>query len=270
MTSTDAKSSESKGLKKENSLPFNAALAPPFQPRGEPCHSANSSVTDDSSGFTGSRDQTESRTTESADQASSGLGSKRTPYLVGYISVPIKNEQNDNEEKQLEIYGRQLTQEEKLARHLYWGKAPRHLHQNLPRFDGKDFYPPSPVKGSSGSGSVSSARLPSDDVIPTHRVPRKITTDPFRSLSRVTGSSHSTARKTTVSEAIPRDEYKAPRLRSPMSSRVAKAEGSSEDSVEAVSDVGPSSASQVSKDKPMPDDDEEEVVFKGRGAQRKE
>jgi len=44
------------------------------------------------------------------------------------------------------IYSRPLTDEEIRARYLYWGKAPRDVQSGLPKFDGKDFYPPSPFK----------------------------------------------------------------------------------------------------------------------------
>ncbi|KAL3421455.1 hypothetical protein PVAG01_07900 [Phlyctema vagabunda] len=58
------------------------------------------------------------------------------PYLVGT---------NDYSSNQL-TYPRELTDEEVRARHLYWGRAPRSAQKGLPKFDGKDFYPPSPVK----------------------------------------------------------------------------------------------------------------------------
>jgi hypothetical protein len=43
-------------------------------------------------------------------------------------------------------YSRELTDEERRARFLYWGKAPRSAQHGLPKYDGKHFYPPSPVK----------------------------------------------------------------------------------------------------------------------------
>lgn len=44
---------------------------------------------------------------------------------------------------------------------MYWGNAPQHLQKGFPKFDGKDFYPPSPVKdGSSGSEAVASSSDP--------------------------------------------------------------------------------------------------------------
>lgn len=65
------------------------------------------------------------------------------PYLMGFPPPGM------NFGKALStdlIYSRPLTEEEKQARHLYWGKAPREVCKGLPRFDGRDFYPPSPIK----------------------------------------------------------------------------------------------------------------------------
>jgi hypothetical protein len=46
------------------------------------------------------------------------------------------------------IYSRELTTEELQARQIYWGKAPRALSKGLSKFDGKDFYAPSPENAS--------------------------------------------------------------------------------------------------------------------------
>ncbi|KAI1118141.1 hypothetical protein F5Y14DRAFT_438937 [Nemania sp. NC0429] len=43
------------------------------------------------------------------------------------------------------VYARELTEAEKEARNVYWGKLPS-KGTGLPKFDGKDFYPASPVK----------------------------------------------------------------------------------------------------------------------------
>jgi hypothetical protein len=66
------------------------------------------------------------------------------PYLVGVL--PQDMQASDAKATDL-IYPRALTEEELHARVLYWGKAPRPAQSGLPKFDGKDFYPPSPVKG---------------------------------------------------------------------------------------------------------------------------
>ncbi|KUJ22947.1 uncharacterized protein LY89DRAFT_162151 [Mollisia scopiformis] len=66
------------------------------------------------------------------------------PYLVG--TLPYGVSATFAKAKDF-IYGRPLTNEELRARFLYWGRAPRSVQSGLPKFDGKDFYPPSPVKG---------------------------------------------------------------------------------------------------------------------------
>ncbi|KAE8453154.1 hypothetical protein EG329_011221 [Mollisiaceae sp. DMI_Dod_QoI] len=73
------------------------------------------------------------------------LGS--VPYLVGTLPSGV----NATLAKATDfVYSRPLTDEEVRARYLYWGKAPRSVQSGLPKFDGKDFYPPSPVKGKVG------------------------------------------------------------------------------------------------------------------------
>jgi hypothetical protein len=71
------------------------------------------------------------------------------PYLVGYQHPSTRGSKNWDY-----VYPRELTDEELRARHLYWGKAPRELQRGLPKFDGKDFFPPSPIKKSANMASV--------------------------------------------------------------------------------------------------------------------
>jgi hypothetical protein len=65
------------------------------------------------------------------------------PYLVGTLPQGIHASQAKSTDL---VYSRPLTDDEIRARYLYWGKAPRSVQSGLPKFDGKDFYPPSPVK----------------------------------------------------------------------------------------------------------------------------
>lgn len=67
------------------------------------------------------------------------------PYLVGTLPHGVHASLAKSTDF---LYSRPLTDEEIRARHLYWGKAPRSIQSGLPKFDGKDFYPPSPVKQS--------------------------------------------------------------------------------------------------------------------------
>lgn len=70
-------------------------------------------------------------------------GHPDVPYLVGTLPRGV----NPRTAKDTDyVYHRELTEDEICARHLYWGKAPRSVTQGLPKFDGKHFYPPSPVK----------------------------------------------------------------------------------------------------------------------------
>lgn len=77
------------------------------------------------------------------------------PYLVG----TLPNGANAYSTHRMEYeYNRKLTDQEVQARHLYWGKAPRSVSQGLPKYDGRNFYPPSPVKNMTPSASPSIRR----------------------------------------------------------------------------------------------------------------
>jgi hypothetical protein len=71
------------------------------------------------------------------------ISSQTNPYLIGTLphGTNINTATYDDY-----LYGRPLTEEEVRARYLYFGKAPRSVQSGLPKFDGKDFYPPSPIK----------------------------------------------------------------------------------------------------------------------------
>ncbi|KAI1817101.1 hypothetical protein GGS20DRAFT_575022 [Poronia punctata] len=67
---------------------------------------------------------------------------KSLPYLVG--ALPPGADPCTYRGREY-IYGRELTDAEWQARHIYWGHLPG-KGIGLPKFDGKDFYPPSPQK----------------------------------------------------------------------------------------------------------------------------
>ncbi|CAL3962689.1 unnamed protein product [Diplocarpon coronariae] len=73
------------------------------------------------------------------------IPSTSVPYLVGVLPTGLSAQTAHATDL---VYDRPLTDDEVRARYLYWGKAPRSVQSGLPKFDGKDFYPPSPVKHS--------------------------------------------------------------------------------------------------------------------------
>lgn len=78
-----------------------------------------------------------------------GSAEHGVPYLVGYHAPRSDAHVGMRHGQQEEfVYSRELTVDEMRARYLYWGQAPRDLQQGLPKYDGRDFYPPSPVKTS--------------------------------------------------------------------------------------------------------------------------
>jgi hypothetical protein len=82
---------------------------------------------------------------EPASKPGGAIFSSR-PYLIGTLPNGVHLSEASGSDF---IYSRPLTEDEIRARHLYWGDAPRSALKGsgLPKFDGKDFYPPSPVKG---------------------------------------------------------------------------------------------------------------------------
>ncbi|KAL7810968.1 hypothetical protein V8C44DRAFT_365222 [Trichoderma aethiopicum] len=107
--------------KRSSTLPVTAALAPPFQPRAVGGHAA--------------RDGLAFSVASLHEQNASSK-----PYLVGHLPAGLSVEKARSIDYS---YPRELTEEERRARHLYWGNTPHDLLKGLPKFDGKDFYPPS-------------------------------------------------------------------------------------------------------------------------------
>lgn len=139
----------------KSTLPAGAALAAPFQPRGASFTTQMPQSSDSVRRATTSSETTdnESPPTE-MDFATGGRmdwgtvalthvrQSDDAPYLVGHMPVSVQKHDDSKEY----VYGRELTEDELRARHMYWGNTPRHLQKGLPKFNGKDFFPPSPVK----------------------------------------------------------------------------------------------------------------------------
>ncbi|KAH6604888.1 hypothetical protein Trco_006595 [Trichoderma cornu-damae] len=158
--------------KVSSALPVTAALAPPFQPRA-----GGGQATGDGLPRSG-----HVRPTNEEDASAK-------PYLVGKLPLGMSAEHARDTDY---IYPRQLTEDELRARHMFWGKAPYHLQSGLPKFDGKDFYPPSPARSHS----------PENDSSPNHECDPAlaesseaasggtnagIDVDPFQSSRRIPG-----------------------------------------------------------------------------------
>lgn len=156
---------------KKSTLPSGAALAPIFQPRivSSPAVPASSShaqswqstVADEAisqeqfeaveerlvaagtKAWDHGKQAREHSTSPNQNKSPQHNGNLGVPYLIG--TLPRGG--NPYSVQRMEYdYNRQLTNEERQARYLYWGKAPRSVGQGLPKYDGKNFYPASPVK----------------------------------------------------------------------------------------------------------------------------
>ncbi|KAK4101831.1 hypothetical protein N658DRAFT_515588 [Parathielavia hyrcaniae] len=105
------------------SQPFTTAMAPATQTEGS-LHATDNS----------------SRPASSSTKQRANLG---VPYLLGTLPKGVNPRTARDQDY---IYKRPLNDEERRARFLYWGKAPKSAVKGLPKFDGKHFYPASPVK----------------------------------------------------------------------------------------------------------------------------
>ena len=141
-------------LGKAPSFDLNAATAPVFQPRmgtrqqerqglhleDNPVNRKRGSILQDCVNASPVQPFSASMVMSSKSRSKSGSDK---PYLIGQPSRDFGTHHMQGFDYQ---YARDLTEDEVKARHMYWGTMPR-LHQGgLPKFDGKDFYPPSPSK----------------------------------------------------------------------------------------------------------------------------
>ncbi|KAM0323035.1 hypothetical protein ACHAQA_009134 [Verticillium albo-atrum] len=161
--------------KKKSGLPITAALAPPFQPRSQtnllashrPSHdSLKQPETHSNCLMLKSSEALMNVSVQASMDDHPPVAAKDSKRQVDLLSSIYKNLEPSNETLGLPylegklrpgvsvrdakdedyIYHRQLTEDELRARHLYWGNAPRSVQKGLPKYDGKDFYPPSPTK----------------------------------------------------------------------------------------------------------------------------
>ncbi|KAF7553359.1 hypothetical protein G7046_g7125 [Stylonectria norvegica] len=201
-------------LRKASSLPINAALAPPFQPRMDMRAQASTEHLVPKGGSEGKSFFKNAHPAAgfgvTYDMQAGPSSEPSAPYLVGELAPGVRPEVATDTDY---VYGRELTEDELRARHMYWGKTPRHLQKGLPKFDGKDFYPPSPDKSRSAAASASSGipiRLnPTENVHAEYekRIPMA-ETDPFQSLDR-SGPMVLRAKlgDITQSESLPRQDH---------------------------------------------------------------
>lgn len=199
---------------KKTGLPSGAALAPVFQPRSVstfscpiPNGQSQGQVWQSGKADEGiSQEQLEAaekrllaagskawnlphEVSVTSDQPSHGVSPRGqenlgVPYLVGKLPRGI----NPYAGHRIEYdYNRKLTAQEIQARHLYWGKAPRSVSHGLPKYDGKNFYPPSPAKNitPSESPSIRRARVPIGvpEIDYGFSAPNGKDMDPFRALT---------------------------------------------------------------------------------------
>lgn len=101
------------------------------------------------------------------------------PYLLGYPaqrSDPLVSMRFGQQEEL--VYNRELTPDEMRARYLYWGQAPRDLQKGLPKYDGRDFYPPSPVKTSASHEAQLFSSIRGDGASPHNFDPSRLFVEP--------------------------------------------------------------------------------------------
>lgn len=180
--------------KKASSLPITAALAPPFQPRAPSTSTLATAIHAPQSTASSPDGEDILVNDHLVPRGGSGWRSffknSRSvidlggPYLVGRLPHGMRPEDASESDY---VYGRKLTKDERRARHMYWGKTPRSLQKGLPKFDGKDFYPPSPNKGSSSDSSIESASPTSaadlDSDLLGDELKQPVHNDPFEGMA---------------------------------------------------------------------------------------
>ncbi|CAG9979256.1 unnamed protein product [Clonostachys byssicola] len=199
-------------------LPLDAALAPPFQPRSETMlQTYDNTFANSAGGFVKPGSGVEAVNNPVASLSGEKVSwealstpyvpqEDRVPYLVGHLPNGIGM---DRAQVTDFTYERELTEDELRARHMYWGKAPHDLQKGLPKFNGKDFFPPSPVKDHSADSTITRK-------VPTQAGKKAMSTlqeqtlasDPFKLLGQ---SGHLFSRdgpgNSTQSETLPGPEH---------------------------------------------------------------
>ncbi|KAK0658290.1 hypothetical protein QBC41DRAFT_287727 [Cercophora samala] len=120
------------------------------------------------------------------DRAGGSSGYSRSsfgvPYLLGALPKGLDPRKATDHDY---TYTRPLNEDETRARYLYWGKAPKSAMRGLPKYDGKHFYPPSPVQ-EEPSSPVIAHRNPTARSDAEHAYRQtKSDQDPFRPMTPV-------------------------------------------------------------------------------------
>lgn len=120
-------------------------------------------------------------------------GNNRASYGVPYLLGTLPKGCNPRDATDYDyVYHRPLNDDEQRARFLYWGKAPKSATRGLPKFDGKHFYPASPIKEGSPDSSetdIVARRVPNARPEAENEFRQtKSDSDPFRPLTPVYSS----------------------------------------------------------------------------------
>ncbi|RCI14460.1 hypothetical protein L249_6121 [Ophiocordyceps polyrhachis-furcata BCC 54312] len=241
--------------KKSSSLPVSAALAPPFQPRvdgtrgsastGSPvCVSGPLAASDSSGGDTEARGDAGNSRLCTVFQRGCG------PSAAGGADYML---------------GRDLTDDELLARDMYWCDAPRSLPIGQAKFGGRALHPASPVRGGSSASEAASSspvRPPSD----YSRATAKAESDLFKAVEQAGQRPYRS--NATQSEELPRLE--SPVTPTPASAKqtprkAAFAAGRSYDDFRKALAGSVRAAGEHSENKSSSDSgDDSNLLFKGR------
>ncbi|KAF4125855.1 hypothetical protein GMORB2_1101 [Geosmithia morbida] len=259
-------------LTEKPTLPTNAAMAAPFRPNSR-ASNFQGYMQENSSSRGGSYMDRDAEGQPLGRTMMPGFSNTTIPYLVGYLPFGVRPDLAKHSDF---MYGRPLTEDEQRARHMYWGKAPGHLQKGLPKFDGKDFFPPSPTKDRFTDDSIPSVHeMPPGSTTPARIVPMtKDPSDPFQELSLCESSGQILARNgpgnSTQSECIPRPEQESSgglTVTTNRSMPQGRRLGRSLDELNRASeDTEPTSSGSV-KEKSSSDEadeDDRELIFTGR------
>ncbi|RDA91687.1 hypothetical protein CP533_2336 [Ophiocordyceps camponoti-saundersi (nom. inval.)] len=249
--------------KKTSSLPVNAALAPPFQPRmdgtsgsvstGSPvCVSGPLAASDSSGGDT---------------EPGEGVGDSRFGTVFQRGCVPSAAGGVNY------MLGRDLTNDELRPRNMYWCDAPRSLPIGQAKFGGRALHRTSPVRGGSSDSEAASSPIRSPSRVPEgtiesdySRAAAKAESDLFKAVERAVQRPYRS--NATQSEELPRLE--SPMTPTPASAKQTPRKGAStagrsyDDFRKALAGTVRAAADHGENNSPSDSGDDSNLLFKGR------